>query len=89
MPDHSKPNPASESAEDLIFAENLKEFANRTGLIVGLEQGGKITGDEAYLRVKTLWKLLKKSHRSLLADELDELTDEPPDDLTDDKGSSK
>ena len=78
-------NPKAESAEDMIFAENLKEFANRSGLIVGLEQGGKISPDEAYQRVKKLWKLLKKSHSSLIKDQLDELTDHDKDSPDGDK----
>jgi len=76
----------SESPEDMIFAENLKEFANRVGLIVGLEQGDKISADEAYKRVKKLWKLLKKSHRSLISEELDRLTGEGETDSDDDNG---
>jgi len=76
----------SESPEDMIFAENLKEFGNRVGLIVGLEQGDKISGDEAYKRVKKLWKLLKKSHRSLISEELDRLTGEGETDSDDDNG---
>jgi len=79
MANPDRRNTNTESPEDMIFAENLKEFANRSGLIVGLEQGGKISPDEAYQRVKKLWKLLKKSHSSLIKDQLDELTDHDQD----------
>jgi len=61
-------NHAHETPEDMIFAENLKEFANRVGLLVGLERGEKISSEEAYKRVKKLWKKLKSSHKTLLRD---------------------
>lgn len=66
---------ANSSPQDLIFEANLKEFANRVGLIVGLEIGGKIDGGEAYHRIKKIWKELRSSKKSLLnppADKPDE-----------------
>lgn len=52
-------------AEDMIFDENLREFAHKIGLLVGLEQGKKLSPDEAYVQIKQLWKSLKKSHKNL------------------------
>ena len=53
------------SAEEMIFDANLKEFAVRIGLIVGLESNAKIGPAEAYDRIKDLWKQLKKSKKNL------------------------
>ena len=39
--------------------------ANRIGLICGLESGGKISQEEAYDRIKQLWKQLKQSKKNL------------------------
>ena len=52
-------------AEKLIFDENLKEFAHRIGIIVSLEQGKKITSQDAYRQIKKLWKSLKASKKNL------------------------
>lgn len=54
-----------ESAEDLIFEENLREFAAKVGHIVGLESNDKIPPGEAYRRIKELFKLLKVSRKNL------------------------
>ena len=56
--------------ERLVFNANLQEFANKVSLICNLETGGKITSEDAYGRIKRLWKDLKASKKSLL-DELD------------------
>lgn len=52
-------------AEGIIFDANLREFATRVGLIVGLESGEKIPPGEAYTRIKQLWKQLKTSKKNL------------------------
>ena len=52
-------------AEELVFDANLQEFAARVGLIVSLELGDKISPEEAYSRIKSLWKQLKKSKKHL------------------------
>ena len=61
-PDH-EPSP-----EERVFDANLQEFAARIGNVCGLEAGGKITPDEAYTRIKKLWKQLKHSRKSLLTE---------------------
>lgn len=52
--------------ERMVFNANLQEFANRVSLICNLETGGKITSEDAYSRIKALWKELKASKKSLL-----------------------
>jgi len=54
------------SPEEVIFDVNLQEFASRIGIICGLESGGKISQQEAYSRIKHLWKELRDSKRNLL-----------------------
>jgi hypothetical protein len=51
--------------EKLVFNANLQEFAQRIGIICGLETGGKITSEEAYREIKKLWKALKESWKNL------------------------
>lgn len=52
--------------EYLAFNANLQEFANRVSLICALETSGKVSADEAYDKIKQLWKQLKASKRELL-----------------------
>jgi glutathione peroxidase-family protein len=40
---------------------SLREFAQRVSLICNLETGGKLGPQEAYKKVKVLYKQLKKS----------------------------
>lgn len=54
--------------ERMVFNANLQEFANRVSLICNLETGGKISSEEAYSRIKQLWKQLKASKKALLDD---------------------
>ena len=50
--------------EDLnSFEKKLGQFADKIDIIVGLEIGGKITSEDAYQRIKQLYKQLKKSHK--------------------------
>ena len=51
--------------ENLVFNANLQEFAQRVSIICGLETGGKISPEEAYYKIKDLWKQLKKSKKNL------------------------
>ena len=51
--------------ENLLFNANLQEFAQRVMLISNLETGGKITPEESYQEVQSLWKQLKRSKESL------------------------
>jgi isopropylmalate/homocitrate/citramalate synthase len=51
--------------ENLVFNANLQEFANRVTIICGLETNGKMTPEESYQEIKSLWKQLKRSKKEL------------------------
>ena len=55
------------SPERLLFHQNLETFAERVGLIVGLQGNGKISQEEAYAQIKCIWKDLRES-KDLLID---------------------
>lgn len=75
-PDHPPPPhpPHEHTPEERLFDANLREFTARVGNICGLENSGKITPDEAYERIKKLWKELKLSRKSLLRHEHEDNT---------------
>lgn len=52
--------------ERLAFHQNLESFAERVGLVVGLQSNGKISQDQAYTEIRKIWKELKGSKDSLL-----------------------
>lgn len=54
------------SPERLAFHQNLESFADRVGLIVGLQSNGKISQERAYSEIRKIWKDLKESKGSLL-----------------------
>lgn len=54
--------------KNLIFNDNLQEFANKVSIICSLETNGKVSSQEAYRRIKKLWKELKNSKKQLLDD---------------------
>lgn len=41
--------------ENLLFNDNLQEFAIRVSYIANLETGGKISPEDSYEQLKTLW----------------------------------
>ncbi len=51
--------------ENLVFNANLQEFAQRVGYITNLESSGKLSNEEAYEKIKALWKQLKRSRKAL------------------------
>ncbi|MDB9540184.1 hypothetical protein NWP21_15175 [Anabaenopsis sp. FSS-46] len=51
--------------KNLIFNANLQEFAQKVGYISNLETSGKLTPQQAYKQIKTLWKQLKRSKKEL------------------------
>jgi hypothetical protein len=55
------------SPERLAFHQNLEAFAERVGLIVGLQSNGKISQDQAYKDIRKIWKELKGSKGTLLS----------------------
>ena len=54
------------SLPNLTFNANLQEFAQRVSYVCNLETGGKISAEEAYAEIKSLWKQLKSSKKNLL-----------------------
>jgi hypothetical protein len=50
----------------LMFHQNLETFAERVGLIVGLQGNGKISQEQAYDEIKRIWKGLKQSKDTLI-----------------------
>jgi hypothetical protein len=51
--------------ENLVFNANLQEFSQRVGIIASLESNGKLTPQESYQQIKSLWKQLKRSKKEL------------------------
>jgi hypothetical protein len=51
--------------ENLVFNANLQEFAQKVSYICNLETGGKLPPEDAYQRIKQLWKQLKRSKKEL------------------------
>jgi len=54
------------SPQRLAFHQNLESFADRVGLIVGLQSNGKMSQEEAYTEIRKVWKDLKDSKGALL-----------------------
>jgi hypothetical protein len=54
------------SPQRLVFNQNLETFAERVGLIVGLQSNGKLSQEQAYAQIRQLWKSLRASKDSLL-----------------------
>ncbi len=51
--------------ENLVFNANLQEFSQRVSYICCLETGGKLSPEQSYKEIKSLWKQLKQSKRQL------------------------
>ncbi|MCU0537276.1 MAG: hypothetical protein MUD14_25600 [Hydrococcus sp. Prado102] len=51
--------------EKLVFNANLQEFSQQISYISNLQTAGKLTAEEAYQKIKTLWKQLKHSKKEL------------------------
>jgi hypothetical protein len=54
------------SPQRLAFHQNLETFAERVGLVVGLQGNGKISQEQAYAEIRKIWKELKESKTELL-----------------------
>lgn len=62
--------------ENLVFNANLQEFSHRVSYICGLETGGKLTPEESFQQIRSLWKQLKQSHKQLgIASDLNDSND--------------
>jgi hypothetical protein len=55
----------SGSPELREFEQQLQEFAQRVGYIAGLETGGKMTAEESYRALQSLWNNLSETSRTL------------------------
>ena len=64
---HSSYRAADWSPQRLTFHQNLESFAERVGLLVGLQSNGKVTQEQAYAEIRKLWKELRDSRDSLLS----------------------
>jgi hypothetical protein len=51
--------------ENLVFNANLQELALKIGYIANLETNGKISSEQAYLRLNALWCQFEFASRQL------------------------
>jgi hypothetical protein len=51
--------------ENLVFNSNLQEFTQKISYICSLETAGKLTPEDSYKQIKSLWKELKRSKKQL------------------------
>lgn len=51
--------------ENLVFNANLQEFAQRVSFICNLETGGKLSPQESYQQIESLWQQLTQSYKAL------------------------
>ncbi|MGB0767016.1 MAG: DUF7219 family protein [Phycisphaeraceae bacterium] len=66
IPHHDPDRPhLPNSPEEILFNDNLREFTVKIEHICGLEINGKISQEEAYRRIRDLWKALKRSKKNL------------------------
>ena len=50
----------------LMLHQILESFAERVGLVVGLQSNGKVSQEQAYAEIRRIWKDLKDSKDVLL-----------------------
>jgi hypothetical protein len=68
MEAHSSYRASDWTPQRLVFHQNLESFAERVGLLVGLQSNGKVTQEQAYAEIRKLWKDLKGTRENLLSD---------------------
>ncbi|WP_255017212.1 MULTISPECIES: hypothetical protein [unclassified Cyanobium] len=66
MEPHSTYRGSDWTPQRLMFHQNLESFAERVGLVVGLQSNGKVSQEEAYAEIRRIWKDLKDSKDTLL-----------------------
>jgi hypothetical protein len=66
MEAHGSYRGADWSPQRLVFHQNLETFAERVGLIVALQSNGKLSQEQAYARIRRMWKDLRASKDELL-----------------------
>lgn len=52
----------------LVFDANLQEFSQRVSYLSALTTGGKLTPEESYRAIESLWRELSASHEQLGVD---------------------
>ncbi len=50
---------------NLVFDSNLQTFSRRIGFICALENGGKLSPQDAFSRIEGLWEALESSAHNL------------------------
>jgi hypothetical protein len=68
MEAHSSYRSSDWTPQRLMFHQNLESFAERVGLLVGLQSNGKLSQEQAYAEIRKLWKDLKGSRGNLIDD---------------------
>ncbi|MCP9782652.1 hypothetical protein KBY83_04870 [Cyanobium sp. WKJ7-Wakatipu] len=63
---HSAYRGSDWTPERLMFHQNLESFAERVGLVVGLQSNGKMSQEQAYDEIRRIWNDLKESKDTLL-----------------------
>jgi pyruvate/oxaloacetate carboxyltransferase len=53
-------------SEYLEFNTQLQDFSQRVNYICGLQSGGKLSPEDAYKQIQTLWKQLKIAKKKIL-----------------------
>lgn len=66
MEQHSTYRGPDWTPQRLMFHQNLESFAERVGLVVGLQSNGKVSQEQAYAQIRRIWKELKDSKDALL-----------------------
>ena len=66
MEPHSAYRGRDWTPQRLMFHQNLESFAERVGLVVGLQSNGKLSQEQAYAEIRRIWKDLKDSKGLLL-----------------------
>ena len=66
MEPHSTYRGSDWTPQRLMFHQNLESFAERVGLVVGLQSNGKMSQEQAYAEIRRIWKDLNDSKDTLL-----------------------
>jgi hypothetical protein len=53
------------SPQNLVFNANLQEFSQRVSYICNLQTGGKLSIQESYEKIESLWQKLTQSYNAL------------------------
>ncbi|BAZ29931.1 hypothetical protein NIES4074_23790 [Cylindrospermum sp. NIES-4074] len=51
--------------EYLVFNANLQEFSQRVSYICSLQTSGRLSPEESYKQINSLWKQFKRNKKSL------------------------